>query len=461
MALITDAPRIYIDEELISGSASVDQIAALAELSWTWGRSSIYDKNQPATLRMQIIDPTGSFASRSLTGLKIRIGLGDNITVLRGRINDQTAELVELTDEAGHLHKVWLVTINAADRLAEAAQAVLPGPYNDPLQIEKCGNDYWTRQTIDERIDDIMSQGGYSIVARILYDNPYPVGSYYPRTRYRPFGDQQSVLDMLELIYSTQPLTWVNYNAGGHQIEAGKPAESAGLALDWDGSTIDISLPGGRTVYAGDVAAPDGLQAETTIEAGIDAVQVTVPQLGPSTDYEIVDNTTQKNTARNDPDAYGRKILSVVTDVFYNAPSQVDAAWQEKLAIQTRNAVDQINGKLKLPTLRFHTGMRDYPHEVLRIAMDTHSYAVPFYFPGSVFNTLQTAGAAHQIIGGTVTWHGSKQWWTADCTVAPALSTGTGITIGELVQHAAPQLDDFADYITLADLGNVTEGVAA
>lgn len=456
MAAMTDRPRIWIDEVEVPASFSRGGISALAELSWTWGRTSIYDKNEPTTLQMQLLDPVGAFAKRALTGLKLRVVLGVNYTVFRGRINDQTAERIEL--EPG-LH-VWRVSLNAADRLAELAQAILPGPYNDPLQVEKFGPDYWTTQPPQERISDIMAQGGSSIVARIIYDDPYPTGSYWPLTRYRPYGDQQSVLEMLELLYATTPLAWVNYNDTGHQVEAGLPAESDGLELTWDGDTLDLELPSGRTVQAGDVVAPDGLTAATSIEAGIDRVHVSVPQLGPSTDYEIVDNITAKNTSRYDVDAYGRKVLLIETDVFYNHRSRGNAAWQELLAIQTRNKVNQLNHKLTLPQIQFHTGLRDYPVDVLRLALNTRSQSVPIYFPGSVFNAIERAGAAHQIIGGTVTWHGRKQWWTATCTLAPALTTySAGVTIGQLVQIPAPTLGDYAEHITLADLGNVTQGV--
>lgn len=130
--------------------------------------------------------------------------------------------------------------------------------------------------------------------------------------------------------------------------------------------------------------------------------------------------------------------------------------WQAQLADATVDMIEQLNGKVKLPTIRFDFRRTTYPAGADLI--DTVAHDVAWYFPGSVFNVVLDAATVHQVIGGTLAYDGG---WIVDAYVAPALGVGEGLRIDELVTIDAPLLDDFDPDITVADLGNVTQGVTA
>ena len=133
--------------------------------------------------------------------------------------------------------------------------------------------------------------------------------------------------------------------------------------------------------------------------------------------------------------------------------------WQRSLASDTAALLDQLNGKLTLPPVRFDWRRFEYSEAVDNL-IDTYvrTDVGALYFPGSVFNVALDAATTHQVIGGTLVYH---KGWTLDATLAPALSTGQGVTINQLCAADAPTIADFDPDITLADLGNVTQGVPA
>lgn len=140
-------------------------------------------------------------------------------------------------------------------------------------------------------------------------------------------------------------------------------------------------------------------------------------------------------------------------------PTPVDEGlWALPLARDTAGLLDQLNGKVNLPTVRLDWRHFPYPYEMAEQFIDTFDKPVALYFPGSVFNVVLDASSQHQIIGGTLVYF---KGWTLDATLAPTLSRHAPLTIDQLCASDAPTLDDFHPAVLIADLGNVTQGVPA
>ncbi|MDF2826865.1 MAG: Membrane protein related to metalloendopeptidase [Mycobacterium sp.] len=140
-------------------------------------------------------------------------------------------------------------------------------------------------------------------------------------------------------------------------------------------------------------------------------------------------------------------------------PVPVDeGAWAVPLARDTAAMLDQLNGKVNLPTVRLDWRHFTYPDGIAELFIDTFDKPVPLYFPGSVFAVVLDAASQHQIIGGTLVYF---KGWTLDATLAPALGTKPGVSIDGLCASDVPTIADFDPDLTIADLGNVTQGVPA
>lgn len=151
-------------------------------------------------------------------------------------------------------------------------------------------------------------------------------------------------------------------------------------------------------------------------------------------------------------DQYG----SATTGMVATAGAIGDGTLQQLIAADTADALEQLRGAAVMPTLRLDWRNFEYDYPVTYGWLDTACKQVPVYFPGSVFADLLDAAQVHQIIGGTLVY---ADGWTHDITVAPALTHGESILVDELVTIDAPTIGDFADDVTIGDLGNVTIGV--
>lgn len=132
--------------------------------------------------------------------------------------------------------------------------------------------------------------------------------------------------------------------------------------------------------------------------------------------------------------------------------------WQRQIADDTAAMLNQLNGKVNLPSIRLDWRLLEYAADVATTFIDSTTKPVALYFPGSVFAPVYEAATEHQIIGGTLVYF---KGWTLDATLAPAIRTREGITINQLVTIDAPLISDFDDDLLLADIGNVTKGVTA
>lgn len=467
MALVADEPVVRLDGQTLSGDWSRAAPTVLAGLELDWGRASHYDDADPAQLALSLIDPDGELAGTDLTGQTIEVVRGDGYVLFRGSVNDHEAEPVRVRDpENGRRIDGWIVSLTAVDPSASLAQAVLPGPGTNAVTAEELGMHYWETQAPRARLDAILAQGADELVSSIEWRDPYPTGAYWPLIRFRKMADQHSALQMIEDVYKTHPLGYAYYDPDAHGIAIGQPATASGLALVWNGQVLSFEVrPYGYTFPGDRMRVPDGLTARTTLDKGIDVVQVTVPQQSPSTGYEVVEATTEVAVAGSAAGRIGRKVYAVKNDAWYNPPAQGNAAWQQLLADDAAEAVAELNGSLELPDLLIYPGEAIFSELARGHLIRAVALGDPVYFVGSVFAPLQRSGAVQQMIGGTLTWSRdpakTEGRWEVLARFAPALGRAAGVTIDQLVRHNDPTLDDYAPGITLADLGNVTQGVPA
>jgi len=308
------------------------------------------------------------------------------------------------------------------------------------------------------RVSALMNAGANQIVSGIDWSAPFPDGGRYNACRPRKFADGWSVLDHIVSLYNMHPVSHVNYDPHANRTRIGTTAPTSQLRLTWSGGTVRLALTGGVLVDAQRVPVPQGYKSASTRDSAIDVVQIVQPTFGPSTDYQIVDHVVERAASRFNPSTHGRVAHRVQSDVYY-FPDTDPWTWQKNLADATRNIVNQLNDKLALPPVRFDWRRFEYPAALADLLIDTYDKPTPLYFYRSLFNPIADAGVTHQVIGGTLTWE--QGGWNLDATLGPAAGTGSGITIDDLVRHDTPTMADYDDGITLADLGNVTQGVPA
>lgn len=339
---------------------------------------------------------------------------------------------------------------------------------------------YTARTGINDAIDVVRASGPVAATDHHMFTVEEPTSRNTPALGRREHRVQNEIelyisaaedsgefewpfsLDLVSSEYGNRPgigngfHTGIDFSGGaaalGEDIKLAGPGKFVGSRThpDWGNNAIIDHGNGLRTVYC-HMIDPVAYPVGTTFAKGdvIGRVGNTGLSTGPHLHFE---------TLVNGDDVNPRWFMTNKTYGENHSETYHDE-WLRNLAKDTADMLDQLNGKLTLPTVRFDFRRFDYHNNVESIVID--SYVHPdraLYFPGSVFNVAMDAAAAHQIIGGTLVYF---EGWTHDVTLAPAISTaGPGITIDELVEADEPTLGDFDDDITLADLGNVSHGVA-
>lgn len=457
---ILDAPTVTIAGHTITDQWDPTHPIVCDGIRFVWGRTNIYDENSATTLKLRLVDADGTLAGTSrLSGTGITVTRGDGRIIFRGRLTNHTIDRRTITDPISRQPRtVWLLELSASCKLAELAHAVLPGPGNVPAVVTNYGENYWATDEPPARVAAVMAAGANQIVSGIDWSTPFPAGPYYNACRPRKFADGWSVLDHIVSLYNMHPVSHVNYDPHANRTRIGQTAATSLLALKWLAGKLQLALTGGELVDAARVGVPSGYRTETTRGDGVDMVQIVQPTFGPSSNYEIVDHVVERQTSRFDPAQHGRNVHRVHSDMYY-FPGTDPNTWQKNLADATRNIINILNDKLRLPTVRFDWRKFTYDASLAQLLIDTYDKPTPLYFYRSVFNPITDTGVTHQVLGGTLTWQ--QGGWQLDATLGPAAGTGTGITVDQICAHPDPTMADFDEGITLADLGNLTQGVAA
>jgi hypothetical protein len=452
---------------------------ALDGLSIVWGRDDAYDETAPGTLSASVIDPTGEWiGADTLGGQVITVTRTHdtlpNMVVFRGRITAARPERRVVYNPATKTYApVWIVTISAGDKLADAASTVIPGEMGQK-SIEGPGG--WGEQYTDTRMANLFSFGAKRIFDS--YEGVAPEatadGQVLRRMHGQSASDQRSVLDLIAQVYRLVPLGVVNYNPDTNRVQVGGFATASSIVLDFDGDTIRITVPSGRLVPASRVAVPEGLVGETTASDAIDVVQIAYnwygkdPNMTPGTQKRVIYTGAlyQRNTARG-AISDSNRVLKIDTQSQFRDPDEFEPgpgpvqygnAFPQWLANRITEIVNKLNGQMRLPKLRLDDRRLPLTQGTSDALYRPYQTDAPLYFLGSVFNSLENAGPEYQAIGGTLRYKGG---WMHDLTVIPARSNRTSnLTLADLFgQFSNGRLRDFDPDIRLSDFTNVTKGL--
>ncbi|NQX26829.1 hypothetical protein HQQ81_05620 [Microbacteriaceae bacterium VKM Ac-2854] len=455
MALMTDPPVITISGEPLPASWTDGRgLVGVADLAMPWGRDDPFGEPEPTTLSMTVIDPDGAWSTdNDLVGAPIVVERPAPTVraIFRGRINDVQTRRGAVTDPiTGREVTVWFTAITAASTQADLAQAVMPGPVNDPDGIGY-GNGYWPpTATPGERLDDVFENGASTFIDGIEH---FPGAAMLKGHQY---SEGLNLFDLIALAYrSANPLTHANYVPHTNRIDFGRAAVGAGLRLTWlDGLVVTEATGNGLTVPASRVALASDQSVRSTVANAIDIVQVAWATAQPdaaTTGRWNTDALATAYTARYDPAARGQRVYKIDTDI------RDDGAPANAVAASSAVLINEINGKFALPPIRFLPGRLDYDAAALDVLLATYDKPLAsFYFRGSIFAGLNNVGPLFQIVGGTVSW--SARGWAIDANAVPA-AEGPDPTTWDQVAPAAVTYDDLDPAITLRELAYVTEGV--
>ncbi|PZE84154.1 hypothetical protein [Curtobacterium sp. MCBD17_032] len=472
----TFGARLTIDGQALPDRWDGSAATALNKLEIVWGRSDPYDEGEPGTLSARIIDPTGDwFASGDLSGADITVTrlsavIGNRI-VFRGRISKATATRQNVYNPVSRTREpVWIVTVSAGDRLADAAATVLRGEMG-AKSVEGPGG--WGEQGPVTRLDNLFDRGAAKLFsAHDTVDLEAVPDRYVVRRLHgQSASDQRSVLELLAQVYQLVPLGVVTYDPHANAVRVGSYATAGRSRLTYANGVIGVSVAGARVIDAGKVAVPDGLQGESTASDAIDTVQVSYywygadPNLTPGQQKRVIYTGAflQRDTARGRRSDTNR-ILKIDTEAMYLDADEFDPGAVDGynrfpgwLADRIVEIVNTLNGQVRLPTLRLDDRRLPLPTAVSDAYYRPYQLDEPVYFAGSAFNVLPNAGPQYQAIGGTLRY---DRGWTHDLTVTPARSNARGnLTIAGLFGASDAPLGNFDPTIRIGDLATVNQGL--
>jgi hypothetical protein len=483
-------PSVTIGGVRIASSWSGDRLAALAGITIPWGRASVYDQTGPATARVQIIDPTGAWASDPARyGERITITLDNGRTLFRGWVDDLSVKRrkVQHPDGSGPA-KVWLATLSASDELAAFAKAAPPSPYtrleNSPINKayfeSKYGTGYWDSTyitTTDPRVGRLTNIR--EAAAKIGLDAAitWPGLGLIDGQPWYLLAQSQgiSLYDLIAQLYSLGG--WhVNYNAAAHAIEAGKLAPSTGEALYLDAGTVRVAVDGdGQIIDSNHVGIPRDAEVQSTIAQNISAVRISTGQYTPhndkiniaGVDYNVVGEPApiDVEVPVADSSSSPLSVYNVFAPPFgaqtrkVDEPGDTEPRATSYVATIWRDIIRSINGRLTAPRVTFDLERWNYGPDAEAVILDTIDHPVSLHFPTAMFGALTGFGPAFQLIGGTLTY--DSGWKLTDAVLAPAAAEESDLTLADLSANDTATLGDCDTTITVGSLRYITKGLPA
>ena len=464
------APTVTIKGVAIAGSWDGSSRVALDELTFTWGRTDLYEDPDPTKAVIELIDPSGLWATDpSLYGAALLVTrpLG---TVFRGTIDAiSLAPLVVYNPATDRQQQVWRVRLDAIDPTADLGKTVPVGmgpnatpnstAYNYSTIVN--GPYEWQVAYAATRID-ALSARALSIVNGISRFT----GDAVHFIRLRKMAENLSFMDHIRECYNVVPLSHPNYYPGDHKIGRAGLAPSTGVALYQDGYTIRIRPLVGYAIPASQIAhTTDGLIASALSEniatvavnhAVMGAIEsATVGGVG-VVSGRVTDDAVAIVAVPNVASNGGHNTLEVQTPILDDATYPA-AQRPAALAAAVALAVSQLNGKIPAPPVQFDLERFDYGASVDALLLSTFDQPMPLYLTGAIYNALANFGPLFQLTGGTLTY---RQGWTLDAHLAPAMATAATLIVAALVTNPDRVIADYDPTISLADLGHVTQGLA-
>lgn len=476
-------------QQVASSWAGDDDLAALDDVEFNWGRAGIWDHEEAGVLTCKMIDRTGRYAAgTSLDGLSLLFkwhGSSTPVTRFNGRVTGWASERKIVKNPRTAVREaVWVVSITAASRLAGLAKTTLLGPSveytglmpaGDPeLATGGAGGYPW--QYPGNRIQALLDAGARSMVGSIQYPPASPTGAQPMQAPLRA-EELPNALDMIRNCYATQ-IGRVGFNPD--LVEAGSirfiPYLTASpMTLVRSAGQVILQALNVTTIPANRVGVPQGIAAEATVADGVDWYDFRGYVAGFKSQGDQSAGTVKKPqpvmaTVPGQTPERGNTLPGDYGMLFFRPPytssgaypwtALVNDGWREHILRQTA-LFNAMRNKLKMPTLRYDTRRLPLADEALtELAHRPLATSQPVYYPGSVFNPLANAGPQYQVIGGRVRYQGGG--WVHDVRVIPVQSTvNEPLTLQQLFGSSSATLAQWSPDIHLGDLVNVTQGLTS
>jgi hypothetical protein len=431
-------------------------LAGIAKISITAGRSKITDGAQAASATIDIIDPTGEWTfgtdlgsaliSVNTSYLRFLYGNPPAVT-FRGRVNQVSPVRTTIADpRTGAKLDVWRVTITSKDGLVDLDAIDAPGPNADGS---------WPQQSDDNRTDairaiavarsNLITDIGYTgqAMQQAAADKTAKVGDLTRQLFTNVAPDAVPYYDPAAMsIYPTPTLS----NPDGYGIMLGWTDDGTVSAIPTDAFVA--------IVPASVIGVPDGLAPTLGVTDAIDLIHITY------TDGSGNDQTFTEQTARYDPLGLGTRAWSIKTSL----TNQTDARTIADKAVVLANAV---NDRFVMPRLAYDPERLDedaaqHPGATfLEVALSLGVVGFgPMFFDGSVFNDVPRFPTLWTLLGRTATF--DENGWHYTFNVVPLPGTeGNGLTLADLSADTTATLGDCSNTLSIGVLGKLKEGLSA
>lgn len=467
--------QVLIGGHEVTGRYDGTAVKAVRSVKFDWGRQRPYDRADPATLSMSVIDRAGDWATRTdLAGQSIIVSrTGPDRVMFRGSIASARARRTVLQNPVtGSREPVWIADLTASSTTADLAASVFTGPAGVTTR-EGLGG--WSEQAGGGRRQDILNAGASALISEIQPLNQSDPGRPDTGTvvfRLASVAAARAVntLELIETLYSHSPLAAVDIDPATLSVRPARFTTASAVRLQLVAGIVRLVLASARIIPAKSVLTPQGREIESTVSESIDLVQVNYEWYGKDPDLSAgsqkrttyLSQAIQRATSR--PKGGARRVLKIDPGLIVLDPSEFGydvsptnraPGWVLDNAVAL---VNDLNDQNRIKGLRFDDRRAPLDAATTEAIYTPLVSATPVYFAGSVFNGIPNAGPQFQIIGGTFTY---DKGWTHDVHLAPVrrYAAPSNLTLAQLFGSSSARLNQFEPNLTLDDLATANQGL--
>lgn len=473
-------PTIFIDDVAVASGAHAD-LKPVADISLEWGRDDFYSDPEATLARVSIIDDDGQWATDTASiGLDMRIVIPGGRTLFRGRISHVVVRSRVLWDPVKKAnYRTYVASITAADRLADLRNAYANGPgarwqdvagpgvpYSPTaaafagFENTAYGSNHWPKTDSDRRLADLRAAA-----AGIVDGIEDPSFDWVYQARY--MAGEKSLHWLISALYARAILNRVGYDPDTNTVIRARSAVSTGLSLTYTGSNLHLDVLDGYAIPADALAIDDDAPLESTVQQAVGQITVKGGSRG-GVGY-LIDG--QPSNPEGDP--LRDVAVTVTVPGHASKPRTIEITtslttedWMTTLGNWVAERAASINNQFIHPPVTFDFRRTQLNSIVEGLLLLTRTINSPVYFVGSKYNGLKNLGPQYQIIGGELQWEPEREGsnlsagWVHTFRVARAVGVIGSLTVNQLVTNPTPTMSDYSDEITIADLGNVTQGAS-
>ncbi len=485
----------------------------LEAISIEWGADSHYDEVPPASLKLQIVIPSGQSMMVNYFQDRLVEIFTDLGRLYRGTISSTNWEEIYVWHEDEQENRrYWLVTLVAHDPTAQVRSfvPVARGIRTSMVTSQKGMWVAWDKYMLEKAQAPYFAASNhwYSAWAAMRHSVPEQieeaglVGSvsreYWaePNIGFRLHTDGADAWQLLREVYGTKPLAEAAYDPKTNAIQPTYPtSERAEARLSYTSGKIRLALIAGtqaQMISADDLELPSGVvEASTDRILNVKEIEYQVlvatrevaemmdlPRENPPTyrDFSARSMSSEKQSrvvpgARSGGSTYSRPLLMTM------GVGPDDGFWDENIVrtdqnnlktiaqqlSETADLVAKLNDRPTIPDLIFdwEESAPSVPQTLERLLLN--ATPIPFRSAPLVIRNapvLQEIGIDHfgQVIGGSLKY---QNGWRHQLRFAPITENQpAALTYAQLVTNSAATYDSFDEAISVSDFGIVTQGAS-